>query len=127
MGKKDGDEVRVCGDFSVTYNSRANVETYPMPKIEHMHSALRGCTVFGVLDLKQIPVSKDSQNYLTINTHMSLFAFKRLPNGIHSGPAIFQRIMDGLLADISKAVSRLDDILIAGTDYQDHLNTLTIA
>ena len=56
---------------------------------------------------------------------MGLFAFKRLPNGIHSGPAIFQRIMGGLLADIPKAVSRLDDILIAGTDYQDHLNTLS--
>ena len=55
---------------------------------------------------------------------MGLFAFKRLPNGIHSGPAIFQRIMDGLLADIPKAVSRLDDILIDGTDHQDHLNTL---
>ena len=129
VGKKDGDEVRVCGDFSVTYNACANVETYPMPKIEDMHSALRGCTVFSVLDLKQayhqIPLSKDSQKYLTINTHMGLFAFRRLPNGIHSGPAIFQRIMDGLLADIPKAVSRLDDILIAGTDYQDHLNTLS--
>ena len=73
VGKKDGDEVRVCGDFSVTYNSCANVETYPMPKIEDMHSALRCCTVFSVLDLKQvyhqIPVSKDSQKYLTINTY----------------------------------------------------------
>ena len=129
MGKKDGDEVRVCGDFSETYNSCANIETYPMPKKEDMHSALRGFTVFSVLDLKQayhqIPVSKDSQRYLTINTHMGLFAFKRLPNGIHLGPAIFQRIMDRLLADIPKAVSRLDDILIAGADYQDHLNTLS--
>ena len=26
---------------------------------------------------------------------------------------------------IQEAVSRLDDILIAGTDYQDHLNTLS--
>ena len=94
-----------------------------------MHSALRGCTVFSVLDLMQayyqIPVSKDSQKYLTINTHMSLFAFKRLPNGIHSGPAIFQIIMDELWSDTAKAVSRLDDILIPGTDDQDHLNTLS--
>ena len=102
VGKKDGDEVRVCGDFSVTYNACAEVETYPMPKIEDMHSALRGCQVFSVLDLKQayhqIPISTESQKYLTINTHLGLFAFKRLPNGIHSGPAIFQRIMpDGLL------------------------------
>jgi hypothetical protein len=33
--------------------------------------------------------------------------------------------MDGLLADIPKAVSRLDDILIAGIDYEDHPNTLS--
>jgi len=71
--------------------------------------------VFSVLDMKQayhqIPIAKESQPYLTVNTHIGLFAFKRLPNGIHSGPAIFQRIMDNLLSDIPKAVSRLDDIL----------------
>jgi hypothetical protein len=33
--------------------------------------------------------------------------------------------MDELLADIPKTFSRLDDILIAGTDYEDHLNTLS--
>ena len=130
VGKKESDEVRVCGDFSVTYNACANVETYPMPQIEDMHSALRGCTVFSVLDMKQayhqIPIAKESQPYLTINTHIGLFSFKRLPNGIHSGPAIFQRIMDNLLSDIPKAVSRLDDILVAGTDQEDHLHTLSL-
>ena len=127
VGKKESDKVRVCGDFSVTYNACANVETYAMPQIEDMHSALRGCTVFSVLDMKQayhqIPIAKESQPYLTINTHIGLFSFKRLPNGIHSGPAIFQRIMDNLLSDILKAVSRLDDILVAGTDQEDHLHT----
>ena len=129
VGKKES-EVRVCGDFSVTYNACANVETYPIPQIEDMHSALRGCTVFSVLDMKQayhqIPTEKESQPYLTIDTHIGRFVFKRLPNGIHSGPAIFQRIMDNLLSDIPKAVSRLDDILVAGTDQEDHLNTLSL-
>ena len=53
MGKKDGDEVHVRSDFCVTYNACANFETYPMPKIEDMHFALRGYTAFSVLDLKQ--------------------------------------------------------------------------
>ena len=82
VGKKESDDVRVCGDFSVTYNACANVETYPMPKIKDMHSALRGRTVFSVLDLKQayhqIPVSTDSQKYLIINTHMGPFAFQKI-------------------------------------------------
>ena len=98
VGKKESEDVSVCGDFSVTYNAYANVETYPMPQIEDMHSALRGCTVFSVLDVTQayhqIPIAQKSQGDLTINTHIGLFTFRRLPNGIHSGPAIFQRIMD---------------------------------
>ena len=130
VGKKESEDVRVCGDFSVTYNAYANVETYPMPQIEDMHSALRWCTVFSVLDIKQayhqIPIAQKSQGELTINTHIGLFTFKRLPNGIHSGPAIFQRIMDNLLSDIPKAVSRLDDILVAGIDEEDHLRTLSL-
>lgn len=53
VSKKESEGVRVCGDFSVIYNAYAHVETFPMPQIEDMHSALRGCTVFSVLDIKQ--------------------------------------------------------------------------
>ena len=91
VDKKDSEDFRVCGGFSVTCNASARVETYPMPQI-------------------------------------GLFAFKRFPNGIHSDPAIFRRIMDNLLLDIPKAVSRLDDIiLVAGLDEEDHLHTLSLA
>ena len=34
--------------------------------------------------------------------------------------------MDNLLSDIPKAVSRLDDILVAGTDEEDDLRTLSL-
>ena len=130
VGKKESEGVRVCGDFSVTYNAYADVETYATPQIEDMHSALRGCTVFSVLDIKQayhqIPITQKSQRDLTINTHTGLFTLKRLPNGIHPGPAIFQRIMDNLLSHVPKTVSRLDDILVAGVDEDDHLRTLSL-
>ena len=61
----------------MTYNAYANVETYPMPQIEDMHSALRECTVFSVLDIKQayhqIPIAQKSQGDLTINTHRIIY------------------------------------------------------
>ena len=130
VGKKESEDVRVCGDFSVTYKAYANVETYPMPQIKDMHSVLRGCTVCSELDIKQayhqIPIAQKSQGDVTINTHIALFTFKRLPNGIHSGPAIFQRIMHNLLSDIPKVVRRLDDILVTGIDEEDHLRTLSL-
>ena len=53
VGKKESEDVRVCGDFSVTYNAYGDVETYPMPQIQDMHSALRGYTVLSVLDIKE--------------------------------------------------------------------------
>ena len=48
VGKRKREDVRVYGDFSVTYNAYVNVETYHISQIEDMHSALRGCTVFSV-------------------------------------------------------------------------------
>ena len=68
--KKYSEQIRVCGDFSVTYNSCADVVQYPIPGIEDLHSALQGCNTFSVLDMSQayhqLPITEDSQKYLTI-------------------------------------------------------------
>ena len=93
--KRDSEDVRICADFSVTYNSCADVEIYPVPKIEDILEAVRGCKLFTILDISQayhqIPIAAESQPYLTIYTHMGLYSFTRLPNGVHYGPAMFQR------------------------------------
>ena len=62
VNKRDSEDVSMCGDFSVTYNSCADVETlYPLPKIEDIHEAVRGCKLFTILDISQachqIPVA----------------------------------------------------------------------
>ena len=45
VGKKDSDIVRICGDFSVTYNSCADLMRYPLPKIEDLIlGELRWCS-----------------------------------------------------------------------------------
>ncbi len=126
--KKNSERIRVCGDFSVTYNSCADVVQYPIPRIEDLHAALQGCKTFSVLDMSQayhqIPIAEDSHKYLTINTHCGLFQFTRLPNGIHSGPALFQRTMDSLLSGIPGVTCYLDDILVAGKTMQEHCRSL---
>lgn len=128
--KENKDDIRICGDFSVTYNACAKMVSYPIPRIEDLHAALRGCTTFSILDMSQayhqIPISEESQKWLIINTHIGLFAYKRIPNGIHSGPGIFQEIIDKVLAGIPKVICYLDDILVAGSDKKDHLNTLSL-
>ena len=130
VAKKESEIVRICGDFSVTYNKCASLYQYPIPKIEDLHAALRGCKIFSVLDFSQayhqIPLSPECQQYFTINTHVGLFSFQRLPNGVHSGPGVFQQILDSTLAGIPKVICYLDDILVAGVDHADHMKTLAV-
>ena len=65
-----------------------------------------------------------SKEYLTINTHRGLYQFNRLPFGVASAPAIFQRSMETLLHDLPGLFVYLDDILITGSTLAEHLANL---
>ena len=72
----------------------------------------------------QVPLDQESQKYLVINTHKGLYAYKRLPFGVASALAIFQRIMDNLLQGLSGVCTYLDDILVTGKTHDEHINNL---
>ncbi|XP_058880768.1 uncharacterized protein K02A2.6-like [Acipenser ruthenus] len=74
---------------------------------------------------QQVILDEESKKYVTINTHKGLFTVNRLPFGVSSSPAIFQRIMEGLLQGISHVAIYLDDILVTGKNDQEHLQTLS--
>ena len=59
-----------------------------------------------------------------MNTHKGLYKYLRLPFGVASAPAIFQRAMDTILQDISYVVYYLDDILITCANDQEHLRNM---
>ncbi len=113
--KKNGD-VRICGDFKVTVNPALCVERYPIPRIEDLFASLAGGQRFTKLDLSnaylQVPVTESSRKCLTITTSKGLFCYNRLPFGIASAPAIFQRAMDQILQGLSNVHCYLDDILV---------------
>ena len=54
---------------------------------------LAGGQKFSKLDLshayQQILLDDDSQSFVTINTHLGLFQYTRVPFGIASAPALF--------------------------------------
>ena len=109
-------------------NRAAKTDTYPLPHIEDLFASLTGGQLFTKLDFahayQQIPLDEDSQMITTANTHKDLYCYNRLPFGVASAPEIFQRAMEGVLQGIPHDGAYLDDILIMGTDREDHLKTL---
>ena len=125
--KKDG-SVRVCGDFKVTINSQLEVDEYPLPCIADIYASLGGGTLFSVLDLRhaylQMEVEEHSRPFLTINTIRGLYQYQRLPYGVASAPAIWQRAMDQILQGIPGVFCYLDDIIVTGSTLEEHLERL---
>uniref|UniRef100_A0A3B3S779 ribonuclease H n=1 Tax=Paramormyrops kingsleyae TaxID=1676925 RepID=A0A3B3S779_9TELE len=125
--KPDG-HVRLCGDYKLTVNTVSSLEQCPIPKVEDLFAALSGGKQFSKLDMshayQQILMDDESKKYLTINTHRGLFTDNRLPFGVASVPALFQRTIEGLLRGIPRVALYLDDILLSGSDEADHLKNL---
>ena len=125
--KKDG-RVRVCGDYKVTVNPSLDVDQYPLPKAEDLFATLANGKAFTKLDLsqayQQMLLTEQSAKFTTINTHLGLFEYTRLPFGIASAPAIFQRAMDEILSGIPGVICYIDDILITGSSDAEHFERL---
>nr|XP_037276591.1 uncharacterized protein K02A2.6-like [Rhipicephalus microplus] len=121
--KRDG-WVRVCSDFKTSINPVTVVESYPIPRIEERFARLTGGKKFIKLDLQdayqQVPLDEECQELVTINTPKGLYQFTRLPFGVSSAPALFQREVENLLHDLNLVVVYFDDILVTGTSDKEH-------
>ena len=121
--KKDG-SMRLCGDYKVTINPYLLVDQYPLPRPADLMACLTGGVCFSKLDLsaayQQMELDEESKKLVTITTHQGLYEYTRLPFGVASAPAVFQRAMDSILQGIPQVICYLDDILVTGRTVEEH-------
>ncbi|KRX71353.1 Uncharacterized protein T06_16072 [Trichinella sp. T6] len=105
------------------------VDSYPIPRPEDLYQALRGWKTFTKLDLSdaylQVELDEESKRILVINTHKGLYQYNRLPFGVASAPAIFQKIMNTMLAGIPNVAAYLDDIILTGATDDELLRKIS--
>ena len=122
---KPDERIRLCGDYKITVNPVLDVDQYPLPKPEDSFATLSEGQQFTTLDLthayNQFILDEDSRKYVTINTHKGFYQYTRLPFGIASAPAVFQRTMDTILQGVEGMACYIDDIIITGKTTEEHL------
>lgn len=115
--------IRLVIDCKVSINKLIIPNKYPLPLPQDLFAALSGSKVFCSLDLagaySQLLLSKRSKKFMVINTIKGLYVYNRLPQGASSSAAIFQKVMDQVLKGLENVFCYLDDVLIAGRDFDD--------
>ena len=121
-------KLQVCGDYSVTVNPHLEMHRHPLPLPDDLVRKLSGGYYFMKIDLanayNQIRLAPESQKRLTLSTHCGVLLQTRLPFGISSAPGYFQEIMEGITCDLKGVAVYLDDILVSGSNEEEHLKNL---
>ena len=127
--KKDG-TIRLCIDYR-----KLNVVTvpdkFPIPNLSDSLFGLYGTKFFTRLDLVrgyyQLPIDKASRSYTAFSTPRNHWQFKRLSFGLRNAPSAFQREIQAVLSSLpsNKVIAYIDDILVMGNSYDEHLNLVS--
>ena len=129
--RKSSGALRMCVDYR-RVNARVKQDAYPLPRIEETLEALSGATCFSALDLasayNQVQVSPENQHKTAFVTPMGLYEFTRMPFGLSTAPATFQRLMGIVFRDeiLEILLVYLDDIIVYSRSIQEHLQRLEI-
>ncbi len=123
---KQSGSVQIYGDFK-PLNKFMVADQHPIPRLSDLFTVLMGGQKVSNLDLSdaynQLELDSKSQKYLVINMHKGLFKFRRLPFGVSSAPVVFQRVMNKVLKNLKKTTNFFDDILVTGSNDEEHLKT----
>lgn len=126
--KKDG-SLRMCCDFR-RLNAKIVRQQYPLPRIDDLIDRMLDAKCFSSLDLAwgywQIPMEPSSIDKTSFVTPDGQFEWLRQPFGLSNGGAVFQRVINAILAPLSGTgiVAYLDDIMIPSKDCSENLKKL---
>ena len=123
--KKEIGDWRPCGDYR-SLNLIAVRDSYPMPQLSMVE--LSGRKILSKLDLvkayHQIPIHSDDIENTAVTTPFGLFEFIRMPFGLKNARKRFQGFIHEVVQKISDVFACSDDVLVAYSDIESHLETL---
>ena len=126
--KSDG-TICYCLDYR-KLNDCTVKDSFPLPLIDDCLDTLAGTIWLSIVDMAngyyQILLSKDARAKTAFITHWGLFEHLRIGFGLCNAPATFQGAMMLVLRGLTwcQVLAYLDDIIILGKSFEDHLENL---
>ncbi|OIR56572.1 MAG: uncharacterized protein A8A55_2680, partial [Amphiamblys sp. WSBS2006] len=123
---KNKDKYRLCVDYRAL-NAITETERHPMPTLQQVFTSLAGARYFSVLDLTkgfwQLPLTPSDADKTTFVTKFGSFKWNVMPFGLKNAPALFQRMIDGVLDPVKGicAMAYIDDIIVYSKTREEHL------
>ncbi len=133
--KKSGEgakleKTRMCVDFR-DLNKNIVPESYPFPLIDDLIAKTRNCRWFSAFDINSafwaIPLRTEDRHKTGFITQQGHYEWSCMPFGLKNSPAVFQRIMSGMIRkyELSEfCTAYIDDLLIHSTTFEQHMNHL---
>ncbi len=128
--KKEGDKKvknRMCVDFC-ELNRLVVPESQPFPLIEDLMTRTQGCTWFSSFDINSafwtIPIRQKDRHKTAFVTQHGHWEWVSMPFGYRNAPAIFQRILSGIIKQRGLdtfCANYIEDTLVFSKSFEEHV------
>ena len=131
VARRKNGQIRLAIDYR-ELNAQSFDQHHPISRIDDLIDRLGEAKYFSSLDLKsgyyQMPLREEDAEltgFVTPDGHFQ-WTGRGTPFGLSGAPATFQRLMSGVLGSLNweVALCYLDDILVWGTTWAEHLQRL---
>lgn len=127
MVAKPNGKLRLTVDFRLI-NQHTVADPYPLPTVEDVLASMAGSTMWSQIDAVtgfwQIPVDPADVPKCGFTTPFGNFEWVRMPMGMVSAPATYQRLMDTMLGHIEGSRTYVDDTYVFSQGFDAQLGIL---
>ncbi|XP_053374880.1 uncharacterized protein K02A2.6-like [Mercenaria mercenaria] len=124
---KGDDDIRLVIDIRRS-NTAAKRVRHPIPTVDEVLYDLNGSTVYSKLDISnayhQLELHPDSREVTTFITHVGMFRYKRLLQGVSCASEMFQKVLEQVLQNCPGTRNIMDDIIVHAPTKDEHQKCL---
>jgi hypothetical protein len=106
-------------------NVRTKQLKFPLGRIDDLLDSFQGSTIFSTFDLRkgfhQLEIEETDKYKLGFITRNGVWEYNRVLFSVTNGPTFFSAVMQNILGDLKYVKIYFDDISIASSNNEQHL------